>query len=698
VQADRPAVRPLARLATVAAFAILTAAWPAAQQQPRTVFRSGRDLVSIDVIVRDRDGNVVRGLTQADFEIREDGRIQDTLTFSFQAVNDSAPPIASADLLADAEARARDEATRATPAPAPIPAPTALTSDALAGRRLIVLLFDVSSMQPEDVQRAVDSAKKYVDERMSAADLIAVATIGSMLDVLADFTGDRGKIGTALARLAYTEGTATEAPAAATTATDEEAAAAEEASAAESAELDMFNNDVRLRALKALAETLTPIEQKKAIVYFSAGMQRSGQDNQVELRAAINSAVRANVAIYPIDTRGLQAVVPGGDARQASGRGQGMFSGRGVQQQFERLDASADTLTSLAGNTGGRAFTDTNDFGEAFERVQRDMSAYYLLGYSSTHAARDGRFRRVQVRVKREGLRVEARAGYYAPRDFAHTSRGDRETQLQEQLFAEVSATDLPVLVTGGWFRLAADKYYVPISVAVPGAAVPVAPTKDKVTLDVLGFVRDEQGRPVGRMRQTLDVPSGGQSTLAGKQILYQSGVTLPPGRFGVKVVVRENESGLTGSFEAPIVIPELKQASLKLSSVVLSTQVQPASRGRSDNPLIRDGVQLLPNLTHLVGRDQKLFFYFEVYDPLLVEGATTDLRASLAFYRGKLKVLETPAVERSAMDAPERKAAVFRLEVSGDAFKPGLYTCQVNVIDGAAGTFAFPRLVFFVR
>ena len=106
----------------------------------------------------------------------------------------------------------------------------------------------------------------------------------------------------------------------------------------------MFNNDVRLRALKALAETLAPIEQKKAILYFSAGMQRSGEDNQVELRSAINAAVRAHVAIYPVDTRGLQAVVPGGDATQASGRGTALFSGRGVSQQFSRLTASQDTL------------------------------------------------------------------------------------------------------------------------------------------------------------------------------------------------------------------------------------------------------------------------------------------------------------------------------------------------------------------
>jgi hypothetical protein len=164
-----------------------------------------------------------------------------------------------------------------------------------------------------------------------------------------------------------------------------------------------------------------------------------------------------------------------------------------------------------------------------------------------------------------------------------------------------------------------------------------------------------------------------------------------------VKVVVRENESGLTGSFEAPIVVPELKLAPVKLSSVVLGTQLEPAKRTRSENPLVRDGVQLLPNVTHVVSRDQKLFFYFEVYDPA-ADGGAMDVRASLAFYRGKVKVLETPIVERTAIDAPDRKAAVFRLEVPGEGFKPGLYTCQLNVIDGAAGRFAFPRLIFLVR
>ncbi len=460
----------------------------------------------------------------------------------------------------------------------------------------------------------------------------------------------------------------------------------------------MFNNDVRLRALKTLAEAMSTVEQKKSILYFSAGMQRSGQDNQVELRSAINAAVRANVAIYAVDTRGLQAVVPGGDARQASGRGTALFSGRGVQQQFAQLASSQDTLTSLSADTGGRAFTDSNDFGQAFARVQRDTSAYYLLGYSTTNAVKDGRFRRIQVRVKNGAYKVEARAGYYADRDFTHTSKNDREAQLEEQLFSAVSATDLPVMVSGGWFRLAPDRYYVPIALTVPGSAVPVANETDPVSLDVLGFVRDERNFPVGRFRETLKLPPGTGKTLAGKQILYQSGVTLPPGRFSVKVVVRENTTGQVGSFEAPIVVPELKQAAMKVSSVVLSTQVQPAATGKTDNPLVRDGVQLLPNLTHVVGKDQKLYFYYEVYDPGQTGGSAPQLRTSLAFYRGRIKVFETPVVERTTIDAPERHAALFQFEVPADSFTPGLYTCQINIIDAVSGKFEFPRMLFAVR
>ena len=141
------------------------------------------------------------------------------------------------------------------------------------------------------------------------------------------------------------------------------------------------------------------------------------------------------------------------------------------------------------------------------------------------------------------------------------------------------------------------------------------------------------------------------------------------------------------------------KNASVRVSSVVLSTQIQPLSNkgDRSDNPLVRNGEQIVPNLTHIVGKDQKMYFYYEVYDPASADNAP-DVRTSLAFYRGKVKVFETPVVDRARIDDPSRKAAIFQLELPAGSLPPGLYTCQINIIDSIAGKFAFPRLVFLLR
>jgi hypothetical protein len=202
----------------------------------------------------------------------------------------------------------------------------------------------------------------------------------------------------------------------------------------------------------------------------------------------------------------------------------------------------------------------------------------------------------------------------------------------------------------------------------------------------------------VGRSRDTLTVPPTTSESLAARQVLYQTGVTLPPGRFSAKLVVRENASGQMGSFETPVIVPELKQSPVKVSSLVLGTQLQTVTgRRRTNNPLVRDGLELVPNLTHIVSRSQKVYFYYEVYEPEAEAGAP-QLRTNLAFYRGKVKVFETPVVERTRIDVSDRRAAVFQFEVPVESLTPGLYTCQVNIIDAVAGRFAFPRLQMYVR
>ena len=171
----------------------------------------------------------------------------------------------------------------------------------------------------------------------------------------------------------------------------------------------------------------------------------------------------------PVDTRGLQAVIPGGAASQGSRGGRGAFSGSSMRQQFSQLSQSQETLTTLAADTGGTAFTDTNDFGAAFTKVQRDISAYYILGYSSTNTKQDGSFRKIQVRLKKKiDAKLTAREGYYADRDFANTSKADRENQLQEQLLMPIPVGRLTV-ATAAAFQSGCEDWVTVPAKSMPG-------------------------------------------------------------------------------------------------------------------------------------------------------------------------------------------------------------------------------------
>ena len=677
--------------------ALVVVATPLARQetaQRRPSFRAGVELIYVNVVVRDNAGNIVRNLKPDDFSLVEDDKAQQITAFDFEEVPAEAMPVeAAAEPVAPIL-----KAAPAKPAAETKPVDAAPKADPvdLKNRRLIVLLFDASSMQPEELERAVESGHEYIAKRLTAADLVAVAAVGSSLQIYQDFTADREVLTAALNRFSgvdtvgFQEGT---------TPTGEETDA--DGFVADDSEFNIFNTDRRLAAIEQLSDALAPIQQKKSIVYFNSGMTQRGEDNQVQLRAAIDRAVKANVSIYPVDTRGLTAVVPGGAASQSSGRGgTSMFSGRGVSRQFDSQAQSQETLVALASDTGGKAFLDTNDFGGVYTKVINDTSAYYLIGYSSTNPARDGRFRRIRVKVNKPGLKVEHRNGYYATRDFLHSGKQDREKQLQDQLMTDLSSTDLTVWMSTSFFRLSDDRFYVPVSIAVPGSEIPFARSsaQDRATIDVIGLMRDPQQRAVGRLRDTVKLQVQPAQEVKRKTVQYETGFTLPPGKYRLKVVVRENQSGAIGSYESDVVVPDLRRAPVKISSVVLGTQTQPVSERNAISPLARNGTMLVPSLTHVVSTGQPLYFYYEVYEPALVQAGSPKLLTSIAFFRGKVKTYETPLVEVTRLDAPDRKAAIFQYAVPASALKPGYYTCQITVVDDVAGTFAFPRLPLLVR
>ena len=667
---------------------------PSLPAQSDYVFRAKTEIVLVNVTVRDKDGNFVRNLKAEDFTVLEDNKPQKVLSFDLENTD----AVATTDV-------AQVKVLGNTVAAAPTPDKPATPSASFKDRRMVILFFDLSSMEPEEVERATVSAENYVDKQMAPADLVAIVSLGNSLNVDQDFTADKAQLKKVLQAFNSGNGQGFEQG---STGTTEGTADTGGSFSADDTEFNIFNTDRRLQALRTVAKQLEHIDQKKSLIYFSNGMTRTGIENQSELRAATNAAVRANMAIYTMDIRGLQAIVPGGEAQSASLRGVSAYSGQSMQNAFDSNFSSQETLVTLAGDTGGRAYLDSNDFGKIYKGVQNDTSTYYMLGYHSTNPARDGRYRHITVKLKQPGMKVEYRKGYYAPSDYKHSNDEDRERQLDEELASDLPSTDLHVYFTASYFRVGDDKFSIPVSLVVPGSEIPFAQKsdQDKATLDIIGVITDEKKRPITDIRDTVKLAVNTNAEVRRKNVQYNTRLFLPAGKYHAKFVLRENQSGLMGSFETDLNIPDFKNIPLKMSSVVLANQVQPAGKGKNNgDPLVRDGSEVIPNVTHVFSSGQHLYLYYEVYDPAkpsgqekVAEKSDIKLLTSVAFFQGKAKAYETPLLEAKQINTQNRHAAVFQLDVPLTQLKPGFYTCQVNVVDDAAGKFLFPRLAMLVR
>lgn len=664
------------------------------------------DLVLTNVVVRDKKtGEVVKGLKPQDFTILENGKPQRIASFDFESVDQ----VATLN-----EATVSGKAVSATNIFNKEAAPDAA---ALRNHRLIVMFFDLTSMQVEDLDRAVQAARDYVNKQMQAADLVALVSLGTSLSLDQDFTADKKLLLAEIGRYNGSEGQGFANGGDGTT-----SGTADDASSytPDDSEYNDINTDRELYAIRSIAQSLERVDQRKSMLYFSGGLTRNGIENEASLRAATNAAVRANLAIYSVDSRGLQSLSPVGDATTGSLRGNAAYSGASMQSQLDSNFGSQETLATLSSDTGGKAFFDSNDFAPAFQKIQEDTAAYYVIGFRSSNPARDGRFRKLTIKLNRQDIKdvkLEYRPGYYAPSDFKHSNNEDRERQLTDELASELPATDVAVYLQALYFRTSEDRYFVPVSLIVPGSQIPFVHggDHDKATLDVIGEVKNAAKMQVGYVRDTVKLALDQSQQVRSKNIQYSTGFTLAPGSYHLKFVVRENQTGRMGSFEADIRVPDLKKTPLKLSSVVLSSQRIPSKDKKSDNPLIRDGVQWIPNVPHVFRQDQHLYFLYEVYDPshlkqelakasagkgkkASAESTPVHVLTSIEFLKGSTKVYETPAISADTIDVPDRNAVDFEFDVPLEQLKPGLYICQVNVIDDAGGTFSFPRVALMIQ
>jgi VWFA-related protein len=684
----------------LAALLIAIAAGPVAvaqqvQQPPRPVFRSGAHLIVQTVSVTDGSGKPISGLTAADFILTEDGTPQDIAFLDYQQFDET--PAGSLSI---------STADPAAPlaAVAPVVAPGIAVPGAgdtrYRDRRLLVLYLDLYNMPFFDQFRVFDNASRYIGTQMTAADMVAVMTFqNGRMRLRQDFTDDRTRLLGVISDLvrAADEG-------------ERGAGGGMELGGAFGEDDDTFNlfaTDRQLAALQTAVTDLGPLPQMKTLVYLGSGLRLSGADNMAQLRATVNAAVRANVTINPIDTRGLVATPPMGDASQRSPGGIGMFSGRIAQAATTRQQQSQDTYYALAKDTGGRAMFDNNDLSMGIVQAARAVTGYYVLGYYTKNSATDGRFRRVKISL-RPGLEGELsfRPGYYGAKDYSKFNATDKERQLEDALKLEDPITDIPMAMEVNHFQVSSAEYFVPISVRMPGSELtrPRPGGDTHAVIDMIGEIKDEFGVTIRNARDkltfTLDPATAAQT--ARRSIQYETGFSLLPGSYVIKMLARDQTTGRIGTFMTSFTVPNLEREKVRLpiSTVVLSAQRIPFSEAlytvkqkiAADvaNPLVHEGQKLIPGVTRTFSTARPVHVFLQAYQR--DAAAMRPVVAFVTFSRDGVNVFETDALGLTQGWDPKTRAVPIRFTIPAGQLTPGAYDCQVTVLDPTTNRAAFWR------
>jgi VWFA-related protein len=678
---------------------------PNAAASSAVKFQSNTQLVIEIVSVKDKGGRVVEGLSAKDFTVTEDGKPQEIKFCEFQKLSDQPlPPEPPA-------APAAKPGEKAAPKVEVAPVTQQQISPERPGdiryrdRRLLALYFDMSAMPVPDQLRALAAAQKFIRTQMAGPDLMAIMVYNEgNVQVLQDFTADRGRLNSIIEKLVVGEGQGFDEDAADDTVADTGSAFGQDNS-----EFNIFNTDRQLAALETAVKMLGTLNEKKALIYFASGMTLNGIDNQAQLQAAENAAVRANVSFFPVDARGLVAQAPLGDATHGSPGGLGMYTGSGPMQAAANLAKTQDTMWGLAADTGGKALLDNNDLGTGIVEAEQAISSYYILGYYTTNENLDGKFRRIKITLNRPELAaaLNFRQGYYAGKQFGKFSASEKERQLEDALMMGDPITDLTIAMEVDYFQLNRAEYFVPLVVKIPGSELALARKGgfERTLIDFIGEVKDEYGTTVSNVRDHVDIKISDQTAaeLARHPIEYDTGFTLLPGTYTVKFLARDAETGRIGTYMHQFVIPNLNKEDkrIPISSVVLASQridlkdslfsagkESAQALAQAANPLVEDGEKLIPSVTRVFSRSRDLYVYLQAYERGVT--ATRPLVAFVTFYRGRSKAFETaPLPVTEGLDA-KTKAVPLRFSLALSKLPPGKYNCQVSVVDPTGQKAAF--------
>jgi VWFA-related protein len=651
------------------------------------------DLVQIDATVVDKNGVAIKGLKKENFQLSEEGKAQTVTALDYFDVE----KIETAGSTEDAEPITIDLKTANDPEKLrPI----------VREHRMLVLFFDLTSMAPEDLLRSTDAAMKFLKTQMTPADLVAIVTFGTQFRINVDFTNQKEVLEHSIAQIAN-PGKESLLSALASSASDTVTEDNQSAASADDTEFNIFNTDNKLYAVEALSGMLGGIPGKKAVMEFTGGITQTGEENRSAVQAATDAANKNDVTFFQVDSRGL--VTDAADASGGIATGNSAFSGATVLATANARNASRDTLSTLAQDTGGKMFADVNNFATIFKEVQDDTTGYYLLSYYSSNNKRDGKYRAVNVKLVNSPAAklVHVRQGYYAPKDFGIYNTEDREKQLDDAMASQVAVTELPMALDAGSFQWTNNQIFVPISVKLASSALQFAKAggKHEAKFDFLYELRDVASKRVaGSQRDTMTVPLDNTQ----QAIVYQGGILVGPGHYTLKFLARDNDSGRMGTVVQDLTLYPAQANRLQLSSVLLSSQianipkktdVKKQSFGdaakEKDSPLDVNGQRIVPSVTRVFTSDQMLYVFFQAYAPSKTD--VNSLRAGLVFFRNGQRFDDTPVVEASEVDAKTHTAS-FRIALPLSKLPAGRYTVQTVVVEAGGSLSAFGRNYFALR
>ena len=634
-------------------------------------FRTGVEAVEVDVRVVDAHGAPVRNLTRDDFEIFEDGLRQNIRTF----VAIDVPP-------------------------APAARTATIQPDALSNRqpfagRVYVVVLDDLHTHPLHASRVKRVVRRFLDDHMATNDRVALVVTSGRTDATQELTSSRSALLTALDRFQgrkIRSSTLERIDQYYLTRDIDQRSEGRTERIDDPLEQERGHNArVTLDTLADVARWLGSVPvHRKALLFVSEGIDydihdvfanREASAIVSSTRDAIAAATRANVTIYGVDPRGLTL---GDDGMEVASLPEDTTLNLGTTSMQREVQLAQDSLRTLADETGGFAVVNANDFSTAFERIVRENTHYYLLGFQPSNGKRDGRFRRLEVRVKRPGARVHARRGYVAAKDEpvrrAEASE-DGAPDLRPLLESAIPVSGLALTSSVATFKGANGKASALVTLEIaPDLAWKESDGFHRARVDVGVMAISMDGKAIDGGQRAVELKLKPETLAHVRRHGFRtlSRLDLAPGRYQIRVAAREQGTNNGGSVIHDLVVPDYDAGSLSLSHLVLASRGAAQAMTTRPDPLLKDRLSFPPTAIRTFDRRDVLTVFGEAYDNVGTRNEAIQLVTTVSDQNGGVAFRSVETVEAMNGDR-SRRSWPHRVDVPLRDLAAGAYVLRVE-------------------